>query len=455
MWFNSLDYLFFFLVVYSIYWISPKNRQKYILLLASFFFYAYWSIPFFFHFLGITAISYFFIGLIRKTKKKRYLIAGVGLNLTNLLFFKYTQSIINGLLSIENTEPDSFLSSLPEVILPLAISFYTFQIIAFIVDTYREETAGIGFFDYLLFIFFFPQLIAGPIMRHSDFFHQLGNTTLTESSVKEALLRILSGVFKKVYIADQMARIINPIWADPGDQSGVSVVLAVLGFSVQVYCDFSGYTDIARGSALLLGYRIPENFRSPYFSISFSELWSRWHITLSTWLRDYLYIPLGGSRVAPWRHNLNSIIVMSLGGLWHGNTYTFFLWGLLHGIFLAGERKLGKFTKESSFPLQLVGWILVTLGWLLGAAFFRAGNWETLSGMGSSLLHPGGTKINGEQFWTLFFLCYGIQFMEYKNYFKEKLRWNLNVMIPVLSIVLYFAIAKIQVTVDQFIYFQF
>lgn len=454
MWFNSLDYFLFFLVVYILYWNTPQKHQKHLLLLASFFFYAYWSLPFFFHFLCTTLVSYGFVLGLRRKPSRSLLVAGVAVNLGNLMFFKYSQSIIQGILA-STEDPPVFFSSLPEIILPLAISFYTFQILAFLVDTYRGGTDGIGLWDFVLFIFFFPQLIAGPIMRHSDFFHQLGKTELHWENSQEAILRILSGIMKKVLIADQMAHMINPLWADPYNLTGANAILAVLGFSIQVFCDFSGYTDIARGSALLLGYRIPENFRAPYFSISFTELWTRWHITLSTWLRDYLYIPLGGSKVAPWRHQLNTVIVMSLGGLWHGNTYTFFLWGLLHGSFLILERKFGKASSESRLPIRILGFSIVTLGWLIGAAFFRAGSWDTIVGIGSSLLKPGGTKINLEQFASLSVLCYAIQYLEFRDFFRTSIRWNLNIAIPLLCLAVYFSIARIKIIPDQFIYFQF
>ncbi|NCN08760.1 MAG: MBOAT family protein [Leptospira sp.] len=454
MWFNSLDYLLFFLVVYTIYWSVPSFLKKYILLFASFFFYAYWNLAFFFHFLGTTIFSYAIVSLLRKEKKKSILLIGVGANLLNLIFFKYSQSFINGILSIPGNE-DLFFTSLPKIILPLAISFYTFQIIAFIVDTYRTDTDGIGFIDFILFIFFFPQLIAGPIMRHSDFFHQLGKVELKLADTQEALLRIISGVFKKVLIADQMARIINPIWNDPTSSSGSEIFLAIIGFSVQVYSDFSGYTDIARGSALLLGYRIPENFRSPYFSLSFSELWSRWHITLSTWLRDYLFIPLGGSRVTNTRLYFNTLVVMSLGGLWHGDTYTFFLWGLIHGTFLILERRWGVINTRNKLFNSCMGWVLVTIGWLIGALMFRSGNWETFSAMMSSMTNPGKVKIYWQTFIELSLLCYAIQFLELKNFFQEKIKFNQTALILILSVVMYFAIVRIKIQQDQFIYFQF
>ncbi|WCL50924.1 MBOAT family O-acyltransferase [Leptospira sp. GIMC2001] len=454
MWFNSIDYLLFFVVVYSIYWFAPQASKKYILLIASFFFYAYWSLGFFVHFLAVTAISYLCVIGIRKTKSNRFMIIGIIFNISNLLFFKYSQSIINGYISY-NPQALSFFSEFPNIILPLAISFYSFQIIAFIVDTYRNQTADIGFLDFLLFIFFFPQLIAGPIMRHSDFFHQLKNIRQNESDTIEALYRILSGVFKKVLIADQMARIINPIWADPLSFSGTTTLLAILGFSIQIFCDFSGYTDIARGCALLLGYRIPENFRAPYFSLNFAELWSRWHITLSTWLRDYLYIPLGGSRVSALRLNFNTIIVMSLGGLWHGNTYAYLIWGFLHGSILVIERRLGKATVESPIPKKILGWAIVTFFWLVGAFAFRSGNWDVLSKMIASFSNPGKTKIFLEQFFGLVVLCYLIQFFEWKDFFANRIKWNHYITIPVLSLILYFAISRIPVIQEQFIYFQF
>lgn len=454
--FNSLDYLIFFISCYIIYWLSPRNFRKYILILFSLVFYAYWSKAFLFHFFAFIVLTHFAVIGILKTKKKIFLILGVGINLANLIFFKYILTYLQYIIKEESAH-FPFSDSITAIALPLAISFYTFQMIAYIMDAWRGKFNESPFLDFVLFILFFPQLIAGPIMRHDDFYNQIDNAKLNWDYVQRGFYHLISGIIKKVLIADQMAKLINPVWNDPAGYDGFSIVLAVLGFSVQVFCDFSGYTDFARGSAFLLGYEIPENFKAPYFSVSFSELWTRWHITLSTWIRDYLYIPLGGNKVSETRFKFNTILVMSLGGLWHGNTYTFFFWGLLHGILLGIERSLfGKVDRKNlNLQKKIFGFIIVTIFWLIGASFFRAENFEKLILLWSNSLNLKGNIIYKPDFWILVFACYSVQFIEFKNYFSPKFENLGKWLVPVLSIIVYFALVKIETQVETFIYFQF
>jgi D-alanyl-lipoteichoic acid acyltransferase DltB (MBOAT superfamily) len=223
--------------------------------------------------------------------------------------------------------------------LPLAISFYTFQLIAYAVDVYRGVIpVDPGPRRFFLFILFFPQLIAGPIMRSTDFMDQIDQPQINRRRMYDGLWLIIGGLAKKVLLADPAGNFIAPVFHNPDVYDWSSILLAGIGFSLQVYGDFSGYTDLARGSARLLGYEIPENFLAPFFSRSAKELWQRWHITLASWLRDYIYIPLGGSRVGKLRNYLNLVITFSLGGLWHGADYTFLAWGGMWGVLLAAER---------------------------------------------------------------------------------------------------------------------
>ncbi len=454
--FNSIDYFVFFLFCYAIYWLAPGKIRKYILICFSLLFYGYWSISFLFHFLSIIVVTHLFVQAILKTKKKVFLAIGIILNLLNLCFFKYILTYLQ-YLTKEGDISISWVQSLSEFALPLAISFYTFQMIAYLVDAWRGKFQESPFLNFLLFIMFFPQLIAGPIMRHDDFYGQIQNSRLNWDYVQRGILHLLSGIIKKVLIADQIARIINPVWQQPELYDGFSIFLAVVGFSVQVYSDFSGYTDLARGSAFLLGYEIPENFHSPFLSVSFSELWTRWHITLSTWIRDYMYIPLGGNRVNQTRFIINTLIVMSLGGLWHGNTYTYFLWGLTHGIWLSLERFfIGKCDRSQMNNFRkVVGFIYVFIGWQIATIFFRAENFEKIIKYVSAFSNLKGNIIYKADFWTLVISCYLIQWIEFKKYFSEQLKSYSFYLIPALSAIVYFAMVKIENPIETFIYFQF
>lgn len=454
--FNSIDYFFFFIACYIIYWISPSRFRNYVLIIFSLIFYGYWSGSFLIHFLLFIILTHLCVLGILKTKKRIFLILGVSINLINLCFFKYFLTYIKYLM-LEGDLTIPFFQSLSEIVLPLAISFYTFQMIAYLVDAWRGKFTESPFVNFLLFILFFPQLIAGPIMRHDDFYDQINHSKLTLDFVQRGILHIISGLLKKVLIADQIAKIINPVYLNPGEYDGISILLTTIAFSFQVYGDFSGYTDLARGSAFLLGYEIPENFRSPFLSVSFTELWNRWHNTLSTWIRDYLYIPLGGNRVSELRYSINTIIVMSLSGLWHGNTYTFFLWGFFHGIFLSLERfAFGKPDRKSmSFLKKIfaVIWIFVVFSVL--ATFFRIDTLKRITTFWSASINLTGKIIYHPDFWGLILASFIIQILEFKNYFSDRFKPYTNLIIFILCLFVYFAIIRIESPVETFIYFQF
>lgn len=454
--FNSIDYFFFFIACYILYWISPSRFRKYILIIFSLIFYGYWSGSFLIHFVLFIILTHLCVLGILKTKKRIFLVLGVSLNLLNLCFFKYILTYLK-YLTLEGEVSIPFFQSLSELVLPLAISFYTFQMIAYLVDAWRGKFHESPFINFLLFILFFPQLIAGPIMRHDDFYDQIDHAKLNLDFVQRGILHIISGLVKKVLIADQLAKLINPVFATPSEYDGLSIFLSTVAFSFQVYGDFSGYTDLARGSAFLLGYEIPENFRSPFLSVSFTELWSRWHYTLSTWIRDYLYIPLGGNRVSELRYNINTIIVMSLSGLWHGNTYTFFFWGFFHGIFLAIERfAFGKPNRSSMSTMKKIFAII----WIFSifcilSTFFRIDTLEKIANFWSSSFNLKGKIIYKLDFWGLIIGSYLIQIIEYKNYFQDYFKPYINWLIPLFSVILFFALVKIEVATETFIYFQF
>lgn len=382
--FNSILYFIFFFVVFFFYWTFSEKFRKYILLIASIVFYATWGLMeeglygirwsiLFFLIIWISHISNL-IMFRYPQRRKIILFILIILLIGNLAFFKYL-NFLNRFLVDLGINLKIFINS-ETFFLPLAISFYTFQILAYSVDVYRgtiQEKRN--FVDYFLFIVFFPQLIAGPIMRYSDFFYQ--KPILSSKNIFTGSWYILQGLVKKVLVADPMGNLISNVFLYPETFTNYQILLGGMGFSIQVYCDFSGYTDIARGSALLLGYNIPENFSAPFFSRSAREMWQRWHITLATWLRDYIYIPLGGSKISELRTYINQILTFALGGFWHGADYTYIAWGSFWGILLALERFFENVLKIKTVPqknkiLIVLKVLFIFYLFVLGALMFRA-----------------------------------------------------------------------------------
>lgn len=349
--FTSLGFLIFFLIVYILHWsIRGKTARLVFLFLASLGFYAAWSIPFALHFLAVVAISHFLNRLVLNNPESKAFYGVLFLNLSNLFLFKYFYFLWDLLLTLsgsaffERETIRNFLDSsfgVDSITLPLAISFYSFQLIAYSIDVKRRTAQeNPNFLQFALFIFFFPQLVAGPIVRHSEFFFQLETWSAKREQLFEGFYLVFLGLLKKVVIADNLGAIIDPVFQSPSSYDGVSNIFAMLGYMGRVFCDFSGYTDLARGLGKLLGIDLPENFKAPYLSRSIAELWTRWHITLGAWIKDYIYIPLGGSKVSEVRGYLNLLITFTLAGFWHGASYTFILWGLGHAFFLCVERKV-------------------------------------------------------------------------------------------------------------------
>lgn len=455
--FNSIAFLLFFLVVYQGFWALKGAARRYWLLLASLFFYGWWDWRFLVHFVAITLVSHGFAWLLARRRNRVLLWLGIGLNLANLVFFKYTNSVLLILANDVGLPGALVVKERLSLVLPLAISFYTFQITAFIVDVYRGEVERVDLADFLVFILFFPQLIAGPIMRHHDFLDQLNNPQLNERSLPDGLSLLMLGLVKKVLVADGIAAIIDPVWSKPSAYGGLETTLATVGFTIQVYCDFSGYTDMARGMARLLGYEIPENFFAPYFAGSFADLWKRWHVTLSTWLRDYLYIPLGGSRVSPARLNVNIMIVMCLGGLWHGNNYTFFLWGFLHGVLLVVEKLLGLEQPSRRTAIHVVRVAIVYLGFVIGAVFFRSRDLSTALEVFASLGRTGSSELKDLPA-LLELIGAGWILMLVQLHMRRCLEFMARTqrfMLPGAALVLFFLLVRIERASGEFIYFQF
>jgi alginate O-acetyltransferase complex protein AlgI len=343
--FCSQQFLAFFSAVFVLYWMLPWQRCRvWLLLVASFFFYASWNK----WLAGIiclsTAIDYAIARGMQADssccRRKLLLALSLAVNLGLLCYFKYVnfflRSVEEGLHALGSQ------ASLPvlQVILPIGISFYTFEAINYTIDVYcRRIPAERNLAHFMLFITFFPHLVAGPIVRARDFLPQIRRPKRWDwARIHLGVQYLLIGLFKKLAIADRMALYADPVFAEPGQFNSGAVWLATVAYALQIYCDFSGYTDMALGSAHLLGYKLAKNFNMPYLAANVSEFWRRWHISLSTWLRDYLFIPLGGSRGSTWQTNRNLLVTMGLGGLWHGANWTFVFWGLLHGVFLVIHR---------------------------------------------------------------------------------------------------------------------
>ncbi len=392
--YNSLTFLVFFLVVLAAYWSISSHRARLgWLLFASLVFYAAWYPAYLLLMLAATFLCYLAaIGIANNRERnphraQQILVATIVANLLNLAFFKYLDF---GLASAGTLwswfTGEAWVPPRLGIFLPLGISFHTFQLIGYVVDVQRGECDAIrNPWKMSLFVTFFPQLIAGPIVRPHEFLPQL-QTRRAFSAPKflHGLDLIAVGLVKKVLIADQLAPFVDRTFADPAAAGGLGTLLSVYVYAIQIYCDFSGYTDIGRGCAFTLGYQLPSNFHYPYLACNVSDFWRRWHITLSLWLRDYLYIPLGGSRGSEWCTYRNLILTMVLGGLWHGANITFVVWGLLHGVLLAVNRLSHNVAKvHVNEPLfagrsyrllaTVMTFHLVCLGWI----FFRAPDFTT------------------------------------------------------------------------------
>ena len=371
--FTQPVFLLFFALTAGVHWsLANARAQKVWLLLASYVFYGYWD----YRFVGLIALCTVFdytvgiqLGRTEAPHARRALIgASLCANLGLLGFFKYyhffVDSVVLGLarLGLEASAPTL------HVVLPAGISFFTFQTMSYTIDVYRRKLEPQrDFLDFALFVGFFPQLVSGPIVRATQFLPQLSAPrVLANVDVRRALLLFALGYLKKACVADSVASVIDPVFGDPTHYGGLDRVLAAVLYSVQIYCDFSGYTDMAIGSAVLLGYELTINFEAPYFSTSVREFWQRWHISLSTWLRDYLYIPLGGNRGGRLFAMRNLMLTMLLGGLWHGANWTFILWGFLHGLALAVQRAVSGrgAPRAPARGVALASWLL-TFAWVV------------------------------------------------------------------------------------------
>jgi len=466
--FNSAIFLVLFLSVYLVYWQLGQRGKQYLIIVASLLFYAWYSIPFLLLFLVLVALNYLASIQLLRHKSRILLTLILVLDLGVLGFFKYFYLLAQTAGSLfgfpyvadlkNNWEADYGLT----IVLPIAISFYTFQMIAYVVDSYRssitESTSGSKFF---LFILFFPQFIAGPIMRASDFMDQIDHPYLTRDRIINGSLYLLMGIVKKVLIADRLGLITTRVWLDPGSYDATALLIILPAFMMRIYCDFSGYTDMARGMAKLLGYEIPENFAGPFLSRSISELWQRWHITLSTWLRDYIYIPLGGSRLGESRTVINLLITLGLGGIWHGATWPMLLWGVYIGIFLVIERLLRhRSLLPASRPFQVIRIVYVLTVFAFSAIFFNAPDLSTTTSILERIVRfERGLPL--PEWDTAILLCliaYSFNFFQYtyrvRAFLNARPAWRLTLLFllsPLIAL-LVFLFGDVG---GSFIYFQF
>ncbi len=423
--FPTFAFALFFFCVFQLHWgLAGRPRmRKTMLLAASLFFYGYWSWKFAGMLLASAWINHALAGVIARRGQsgnspragRGPLVLALALNLGLLAFFKYTGFVVADVifpllrplcLGIGGEAvawlvhaQESLYPWIDKIVLPVGISFFTFQAMSYVIDVCRRKVAPArSWIDFANYLAFFPQLVAGPIVRAEHLVPQMETMPSRRTPIEggRAMMLILGGLFKKTVVANWLAaNLADPVFAWPEVYSGPDLLAGVYGYALQIYCDFSAYSDIAIGTALLLGFRFPDNFNAPYFAADLRDFWRRWHISLSTWLRDYLYIPLGGSRGGSWRTYLNLFITFLLGGLWHGAAWTFLLWGAYHGVYLSLERMVRNRLPRGlpwvrRLPAGVIRWAgqvwifhVVCLSWIL----FRGGRLSTvgsiLRGIGS------------------------------------------------------------------------
>ncbi len=413
--FTSFQYLIFLPLVVVLYWILPARFRLPMLLVASYYFYMSWIPAFGILIFAMTAFSFLWGKLIHKSEDRRRKLLfsiGIAVNLICLGVFKYAGFFVDSAEALFKLATGNNPDWVVNIILPLAISFFTFEFIHYLFEIYRGRKPIDSFVLFALFAAFFPTQIAGPIKRYPDFEAQMQEVKkLRLTYFDDGVPLIIIGLAKKLLLADNLAKFVEMGVADPGSYGAIETWLFAYAFAFQIYFDFSGYTDIARGSAMLFGYKIPINFNMPYIAANISEFWHRWHISLSSWLRDYLFIPLGGSRAGRWQTNRNLFLTMALGGLWHGAAWNFVVWGIFHGVALIVHREfntlkgsvaaLDKFCQSKIWHYMsiLLTFQVVCIGWV----FFRVEHIGTAFGMVKRMifLRPLLTRAEGSHLLVL------------------------------------------------------
>jgi len=467
--FNSSFFLYFFfiVVVFNRIFINNRRAKVIFLMMMSLFFY-YKSSGIYFYLVIVSSLIDYFAGLQisntnDKRKKKIFLLISLVANLGLLGYFKYTYFILDTFNLLGKPPFDAV-----DIFLPVGISFFTFQSMSYTIDIYRGVLKPEkDFLNFLFFVSFFPQLVAGPIVRASEFLPQINKEPfITKADIGRAMFLIIAGLLKKAVIADYISiNFVDRVFDFPARFTGVENLLAVYAYGLQIYCDFSGYSDMAIGLALLLGFRLPDNFNSPYRAATITELWRRWHLTLSRWLKDYLYISLGGNRKGRLKTYRNLFLTMLLGGLWHGANWRFVIWGMFHGILLAVERYFNIPQKIEKYKFLRIPGIITTFHlWLLSMIFFRAQSYSDAFGMIKQIFYFFEPKVFLQ--WvagyplilTLMIIGYVSHYMPAKveNKFREWLTISpLWVQALLLAVVIWIVAQFKSSDIQPFIYFQF
>jgi alginate O-acetyltransferase complex protein AlgI len=477
--FNSVEFGVFFLAVLLAYYGLARNygTQRWVVVIGSVVFYAFWSFGFVFHFLLVVIANYFATQWMDRTAsprgKKAILATTIVLDLANLACFKYlallydTYGSLSGLLGLTQIGFPR-----PEVLLPLGISFYTFHVISYLVDHYRKvpDSRPRDLVDFLFYVTMFSHQIAGPILRGHELFPQLAYKPYARSDVREGFERLLLGLFQKAVIADNLAVIADHGYRNWDRLTAQELYVVLVAYSFQIFFDFAGYSNMGIGSARMLGYRLPENFNTPYISANISEFWRRWHMTLSRWIRDYIFIPLGGSRASSLATDRNLLVTMGLAGLWHGAAWSFVVWGLYHGVGLILHRhwsgssastRLGRLLPAPVLKIAMIFFTFhfVTFGWVL----FRAPDWSSALSIYARLAHGMVAPERGFDSALLFksygftaVLLYGLAIVGVRvlkranaDFWRPHRRWFVYVA------AIYLLLLLIPEKSEPFIYFQF
>lgn len=476
----------FFLIIFAVFSLTYKNtfwRNTWLFAVSIFFYYK--SSGFFFILILISILVNYLLGnrlyyAKKKKIKKKWVIFALFYNLLWLIYFKYSYffvQIVNKYFGTDFIVKDWLLDSFNQlahtnfnasaIILPVGISFYTFQIISYIVDLYKERVQPVkNILDFGFYVSFFPQLVAGPIVRASSFIPQMyAQYRLQKEEAGQALFFIINGLIKKIVIADYISiNFVDRVFDNPLSYTGLENLFAIYGYAIQIYCDFSGYTDIAIGLALLMGFRLPLNFNSPYKAINFSDFWKRWHISLSSWLKDYLYIPLGGNKKGKIHTYTNLFITMLLGGLWHGAALRFIIWGALHGMYLIVQRLLTKLFKNTTKNLNFLRiffvFHIVAFTWIV----FRANDLQIAKQMFNQLLFNFNAThfleiVAAHKFTLLLMLSsFIIHWLpeKTKNWYRGKfVLLPITPKIIVTLIIIFLLVQFVGADIQPFIYFQF
>lgn len=471
--FNSIEFCIFLPIVFFLYWFVTHKKlqlQNILILTASYVFYGWWNWKFLILIIFSSFIDFTIAILIDKQEKQknRKLLLSLSLciNLGLLAFFKYYNFFVESFINSFNLNEENLSFSTLNIILPVGISFYTFQTLSYTIDVYRKKLeATKNFIAFASFVSFFPQLVAGPIERATHLLPQfLKERKFSYNQAVSGVQLIVWGLFKKIVIADNSAIIVNGIYDNFQNQSSISLIMGMVLFSFQIYCDFSGYSDIAIGLSRILGFDLMQNFKFPYFSKNIRSFWNRWHISLSTWFRDYVYFPLGGSKVSALKILRNTLIVFLISGLWHGANWTFVFWGLLHAvlfipmIFIKEQEKNKSLLNSIKTSLQtIITFIFVTILWV----FFRSDDITTAFDylQHTFTLQPGkmfSLKTNSYLLITLnaFIGIFILTIVEYFSFKKEATEIKLS---PIKLVIMIILIAVLGVFKNQsdFIYFQF